>query len=622
MASSEEYSRSQAQVVHSREDKPASSPVQAKIFLRIETRGSLAESIVRLDPDRPGTSGSYSTQPHTGITSTTKGTRIKYGRGKHATTELVPQPSDDPQDPLNWQTWRKELSLYALLVTVALSSVMKTALISVNDILAQELGTSYVAVTALTGLPLILSSGTGLASLVASKIWGRRPVYLVSMILIFIGLVWNSKITSSYGQFMAARVFQGLGWGAFDTVVVTSITDIYFEHERATKIATYRTILTATTWGSPLIGAVVSQNKLGVKLQFEILAIFQVVSIPLLVFGAPETIYNRTAVTEKLTSTPGWSPSTGWASLGLKSSSRFQRLPAWARGRGMTADRVIQYIREVAPPKPYAGSASTGVMKTTLLFQILRAVITPTAGLAFLASFLPFSLLWGLSSSLSGLFARSPSDLLPTSVGLLLAFPFVLSSATVVVFSLWPAWSQTGTVFRLQSTHLLALASGAMLSFIGILGFGLYVSSHSGSPATANGLRFPAVSFLLGLLAAGAYVLAAPTGPLINRSAQFTSPNLRVSLRTIAEMDAAVTFWRTLFAGVFVIGIPAATVASADALKTTGIAVSVIQMFVAGAVGGVWYLWDDGLRRLDGQVLGYIDLSFVKARGSFFETDD
>lgn len=113
-------------------------------------------------------------------------------------------------------------------MTVVLCNVMKTALITVNSVLAERLVVSYVAVSALTGVPLMLSAVTGLASCTVSKVWGRRPVYLVSATLVFIGLVWNTKITTSYAQFMTARIFQGLGWGAFDTMLMGSIMDTYF----------------------------------------------------------------------------------------------------------------------------------------------------------------------------------------------------------------------------------------------------------------------------------------------------------------------------------------------------------------------------------------------------------
>lgn len=208
------------------------------------------DRVVIIDSSRPSTARSQRSQLKTAFTTyststTGKGNRIKYGQGKYATTELIPQPSDDPDDPLvsplavssvraftdalqSWSILKKEINLYALLTTVVICNVMKTALISVNENLVQQYSVSYTAVAALTGVPLMLSAITGLASSIAARIWGRRPVLLASMVLIFIGLVWNTRVTTSYGQFMAARIFQGFGWGAFDTLVSGSIIDTYF----------------------------------------------------------------------------------------------------------------------------------------------------------------------------------------------------------------------------------------------------------------------------------------------------------------------------------------------------------------------------------------------------------
>lgn len=353
-----------------------------------------------------------------------------------------------------------------------------------------------------------------------------------------------------------------------------------------------------------------SQNALGPRLQFEILAIFQAVSISLLILGAPETQQDRSLyIIEKFTMS---------SSIGLKSSSRFRRLPAWARGRGFTINRVIQYTKEVAPPKSYSG-APGDLLNVPLLLQAPRALIAPTTLLAFLASFLPYSLLWGFSASLSGLFSREPFNLFSATVGALLVTPFILSTVAVAAFSLWPEWSKTSNAFRVWSTHLFVLGGGAALSFIGILGFGLYVSPRL--QTVEEGLRFSALSVILGLLAAGAYVLDAPTKPLILQSTRFTSPNLRVNLRNAADMDAGVAVWRALFAGVFAMAIPAAVVTAAVGLKNTGIAVAVVQVFVAGGVGAVWYYRDENVRRLDGRVLGCVGWKGVRSSQSFFELD-
>jgi len=111
---------------------------------------------------------------------------------------------------------------------VAMTGVMKTIFVTVNVQLAQTFQVSYTAAAALTGVPLILSSATGFLSLVASRICGKRPVFLVSLLLVFVGAIWNTNVGSSFGQCMAARVFQGLGWGAFDALVLGSIQDTYF----------------------------------------------------------------------------------------------------------------------------------------------------------------------------------------------------------------------------------------------------------------------------------------------------------------------------------------------------------------------------------------------------------
>ena len=124
--------------------------------------------------------------------------------------------------------WRKEVNFWSLLLMVAMTGVLKTIFVTVNAQLAQLYQVSYTDITALTGVPLIISAASGFGCLVASRIVGRRPLYLISLLLVFIGTVWSTNVASSYGQAMAARVFQGLGWGAFDVLVPGSIQDTFF----------------------------------------------------------------------------------------------------------------------------------------------------------------------------------------------------------------------------------------------------------------------------------------------------------------------------------------------------------------------------------------------------------
>lgn len=39
---------------------------------------------------------------------------LKHGKGRNGRIVLAPQPSDSPNDPLNWPLWKKEINIYIL----------------------------------------------------------------------------------------------------------------------------------------------------------------------------------------------------------------------------------------------------------------------------------------------------------------------------------------------------------------------------------------------------------------------------------------------------------------------------------------------------------------------------
>lgn len=67
-------------------------------------------------PDRhlthvPGTS-IFSDDPNAQAAALYEGvdlSKLKHGSGKNKHIVLVPQPSDDPNDPLNWPQWKKHM---------------------------------------------------------------------------------------------------------------------------------------------------------------------------------------------------------------------------------------------------------------------------------------------------------------------------------------------------------------------------------------------------------------------------------------------------------------------------------------------------------------------------------
>ncbi|KAI1749988.1 hypothetical protein F4782DRAFT_264256 [Xylaria castorea] len=529
---------------------------------------------------------------------------LKYGVGKYATVELSPQPSEDPNDPLNWPLWKKDLNFIALLSMVAVVGAMKTALMSVHNVLVVEEGVDYTDAVALTAVPLIVSAVAGMISTILARVWGKRPVYLVSMVLMFIGSAWNIDTRGEFAQNMAARTFQGFGWGAFDTLVLGSILDTFFEHERQTKILLYNAVSVSTTWGAPLIGGVASMGSRGFLTQFEIFTTFLVLLMPLIILGAPETSYKRSSFDEQ----------DAFPML-TRSQSRLPTIT-------FTKDAAVRYLRTVK-----FQSYKVTIVDQGLFVQAPRAAVAPSTILLFLITLLPYVTLWGLTSSLSLLFTPPPFQLNESSIGLIFFTPFLLGTASVV-----------GIPFLLRqrrftrTVHLVTLAVGAAFASIGILSFGLYIVGSAQRPMrgdsmmtsdlafTRNSISFPIISFLLGLLALGSVTLDSTIQPVVQQSTAFTSANMNVALRNIADMHAGLTCLRNLIAGAFVLGLPT-VVRTWDGIRGSAIGMGVVQIFITAVVAAIYFDLGENVRQLDGLVMGLVDLSGVKNRGSFFDSD-
>ncbi|KAI9158269.1 MFS-type transporter [Paramyrothecium foliicola] len=516
---------------------------------------------------------------------------IKYGSGKNAQVELVPQPSDDPTDPLNWPQWRKELNFVSLLLIVGLVNGMKTVFVTVDVTITRTFDVSFASIAALTAVPLMLSAFTGHASLIASKLWGKRPVYLVSFVFIFIGSIWNMTTGRSFSGSMAARVFQGLGWGAFDTLVLGSIHDTFFEHERTIRASVYQMFVVATTWGSPLSGGLATNNAGTFTVQFRIINTFYILAIPLLLLGAPETAFDRSNASTAPSNSPPVSP-----------IEQSEKSPAWPPV-WLNKENVVAYLYKMKPLQ-YKGEFALPI-----ILQGPRALITPTVGLIFLLSFIPFSAIWSIAVSVPLLLSSRPLRFTPTVLGTILTGPWIISTVVVAVFSAYRPYHKKFNPL----INAAIISVGALLFLIGILAFGLHTHDvMARGPRIAREEIDPAVlSLLLGIAAGGLYTIDATTHPLIVRSASFTCSTMTVAQRSIADMHAGVVVLRNFVVAIFILTIPTA-LSTLSGLKSTVIGVGVVQLFVAGGVAAAWWFFDEPIRRADGKIMGLVDLSLFK----------
>lgn len=96
----------------------------------------------------------------------------------------------------------------------------------------------------------------------------------------------------TYTTLLVGRVIQGIGASTYESIIVASIGDLFFVHERGSKIAIAVFLMTAISNGVSIIAGVITKN-LGWPYNFHILLPFIALQMILCILFVPETMYVR-----------------------------------------------------------------------------------------------------------------------------------------------------------------------------------------------------------------------------------------------------------------------------------------------------------------------------------------
>ena len=173
---------------------------------------------------------------------------------------LIPQPlENDPNDPLNWPRWRRDLTL-AVIGFHAFVGGGQTPMLSAGfSIIAAQFNVSLSSVSITTGAYMLaLGVGSVLASPTA-LVWGKRPVYLAGQIIFIASCIWGG-LAPSYGNLLGARILEGIGVSPCECLPSSSIAEIFYLHERPFRIGVYSMLLLGGKNLIPLISAAIIQT--------------------------------------------------------------------------------------------------------------------------------------------------------------------------------------------------------------------------------------------------------------------------------------------------------------------------------------------------------------------------
>ena len=424
--------------------------------------------------------------------------RLKHASGRFAGIVLVPQPSDSPNDPLNWPQWQKEL----ILLIVGLSSAVVGAfgpMLSPGFVpISAELGISVNTLSQATAW-LILTLGISLFfANPAAKKWGKRPVYIIAIVIMFVGSVWGAK-AKNYSSFLASRIVSGFGMAPYEVLVQCTIGDLYFVHERATRIAIWNLFLLCGIAGGSLISGYIIQN-LGYQWTFWVCAIFFGVFVLAVIFLVPETAYNRPNVERLFPHAvhSGLEPMSEFEKE--KESAHMEQLaamPSIGHGPGSTEPRM-SYIRSL---RIYTGRY-TDAPYWKIFARPFVIFFYPAVFWAFLIYGTTLTWIVVFSVINGVIFVNPPYNFSVSQTGLISLSPFILTIIGEIIGGPLNDWICLRLTRKNKGVYepefrLVLLSVVIVLGTVGFFGFGacVHYQTHWSGPVLTFGLANMSLAF-------------------------------------------------------------------------------------------------------------------------------
>ncbi|KAF5375213.1 hypothetical protein D9758_000497 [Tetrapyrgos nigripes] len=343
---------------------------------------------------------------------------LKRGTGRHAHVILVPQPSDDPADPLNWPRWKKEACFWTLAFAASLDGALSPMVGPGYVLLSEQFGVSVDEIASSFGAILLGLACFMLFQGALAVKFGHRIVYLGSVTLMFISCIWCAA-SPNLASIRASRVFQGFGMSALQSLVASTIEQIYFVHERGNRSVIWSfSIMSGITLG-PLLYSYVIQN-LSWQMGFWFVSIPLGITMFLVFFFVPETSYRR--------------PHPTASEMSKRSSSD----EAMAQSSRTSENNEKSNIEERQSPAATVGDANSG--NQTFLSQLK---------------------LWHGTFSDDSLFKI-----------FLRPFPFVLSPVTVYIFLVHGMQTVWLSLLPICSSTIFTIEYGFNASQIGLTNLG------------------------------------------------------------------------------------------------------------------------------------------------------
>lgn len=204
---------------------------------------------------------------------------------------LVPQPSESPNDPLNWGAFRKYWHMLLVCIVTGLTAATSNVAGSAQDGMNEELNISWDAMNTAAGVLFIGVGGFCFLLSPSSFLYGRKIAYLICILVGLGGALWFANVQTTQDS-VWNQLFVGASEAAAEAQVQLSLSDIFFQHQQGFAISLYIMATSIGTYLGPLIAGYLADGP-GWRWIAWLGAIVSGGLLIALIFGLEETYFDR-----------------------------------------------------------------------------------------------------------------------------------------------------------------------------------------------------------------------------------------------------------------------------------------------------------------------------------------
>ena len=207
---------------------------------------------------------------------------------------LIPIPSSDPADPLNWSLLWKFVVICNQAIFVLFSTFPTLSIAPVTPIFMKEFRASAASVSLFLGTTVIALGYANFIIIPFSNIYGRRAACLATAAILVGSNIWQA-LAKNTGSFFGARAMTGIGGAVNESVMVQVIADVFFLHERGLWMGVYFAAYCVGSFTGPIIAGNMAEYA-GWRSFFWLCTGVSICSFICILFLFPETKFHRPGV--------------------------------------------------------------------------------------------------------------------------------------------------------------------------------------------------------------------------------------------------------------------------------------------------------------------------------------